>query len=265
MRLCESCSRRHWRAKINKGTGLQIKHANGNLVYICINCGHVQEEDDPVIPISERIGANVLYIDVETSKSVYYNYGARVPSKYLNIENLISEWYMMGWAASYVGSDKVFSQVLLPREAKAGDDSDLVIRLHALMDAAEVIAGHNCDNFDLKRCNTRFKLNGLPSIVGKKTIDTLKLARSKYAFESNRLDYICQRLGIDGKDHIDNQDWINAMNGDGATLEKIHKYNRNDVINGKAVLQELMQVANKKYRWGAKVGCVAQLPTKEKK
>jgi hypothetical protein len=55
------------------------------------------------------------------------------------------------------------------------------------------------------------------------------------------------------------------MNGCGATLEKIHKYNRGDVVNGKAVLAELMQVANKKYRWGAKVGCVAQLPTKEKK
>ena len=265
MELCESCSRRHWRAKINKGTGLQIKHNNGNLVYICINCGHVQEEVNSIIPKSQRVQANILYIDIETSKSKYYSYGEYVKSQHLGIDNLIQEWYMMGWAASYVGSDKVFSQVLLPREAKVCVDSDLVIRLHALMESAEVIAGHNVDGFDLKRCNTRFKLNGLSPIVGKKTIDTLKLARSKYAFEKNTLDYICKRLGIDGKDHITNEDWINAMNGCGKTLEMIHHYNRGDVVNGKAVLEEFMQVANKKFSFGAIVGALADLPMKKKK
>lgn len=83
MRICENCYKRHWRAKINPTTGLQVKHKNGNKVFICIFCGHAQEEEHLFVPPKERIKANILYIDLEISKSVYYNYGAKVPSKYL--------------------------------------------------------------------------------------------------------------------------------------------------------------------------------------
>jgi len=243
MRLCENCYRRHWRAKINKSTGLQVKHNNGNLVYVCIFCGNVQEEDEPVIPIPERIQANILYIDLETSKSLYYNYGAKVPSKYLRCDNLVHEWYMIGWAASYVGSDKVWSQVVSPESARDWNDADIVGRLWELMNAAEIIAGHNVDGFDLKRCNTRFAKHKLPPITGKKTLDTLKIARSKHSFESNTLQFISEWYGFDGKDDITNQDWINAMNGDAKTLQRIEKYNRGDVIHGKQVLEELLPIA----------------------
>jgi hypothetical protein len=251
MRLCENCYRRHWRAKIKKTTGLQVKHNNGNLVYVCVYCGNVQEEDEPVIPIPQRIQANILYIDLETSKSLYYNYGAKVPSKYLQVGNLVKEWYMIGWSASYVGNNNVWSQVVSPESALAWDDSQIVGRPWELINAAEIIAGHNVQGFDIKRCNTRFKKHGLPAITGKKYIDTLKLARSHYALESNTLDYICKWLGINGKDCITNEDWIAAMNGDAKTLQRIEKYNRGDVINGKAVLEEMLPTANKPYRFGA--------------
>ena len=76
MRICENCYRRHWRAKLNKN-GTQVKHNNGNKVFVCVRCGNVQEEDDlPVIPIPQRIQANILYIDTENSTSIYENYGA---------------------------------------------------------------------------------------------------------------------------------------------------------------------------------------------
>ena len=251
MRICENCYRRHWRAKINKSTGLQVKHNNGNLVYICIHCGHVQDEEHEFIPPHKRIEANILYIDLETSKSMYYNYGQRVRSGYLQIDNLVHEWFMLGWAASYMGNDRVWSQIVTPEEAVAWDDSGIVQRLWDLMNATEIIAGHNVDGFDIKRCNTRFARHGLPPILGKKTIDTLKLARSKMAWESKSLGYISQWYGFDGKDNITNQDWIDAMNGNAKTLDKIHKYNRGDVIHGKQVLQELLPIANKKFNFGA--------------
>jgi hypothetical protein len=251
MRLCISCRKRHWRAKINKSTGLQVKHTNGNLVYVCVYCGTLQEEDEPWIPAPERIQANILYIDLETSKSLYYNYGARVPSKYLQCGNLVHEWYMMGWAASFVGNDNVWSQIVTPAQAKEWDDSQIVGRLWDLMNAAEIIAGHNVDGFDLKRCNTRFAKHKLPPITGKKTLDTLKIARSKMALENNTLQYISEWYGFDGKDDINNQDWINAMNGDKKTLARIQTYNQGDVIHGKQVLMELLPIANKKYRFGA--------------
>jgi DNA polymerase elongation subunit (family B) len=251
MRICEKCYRRHWRAKINKSTGLQVKHQNGNLIYICVKCGHVQEEVHEFIPPAERIQANILYIDIETSKDLYYNYGAKVPTKYLRDENLVREWYMMGWAASYVGNDKVWSQIVTPQQAIDWDDGEILQKLWDLMNATEIIAGHNVDRFDFKKINTRFLKHKLPPIVNKKTIDTLKLCKSKLALNHNNLDYVSKWLDLLGKDGITNQDWINAMKGDKKALDRIHKYNRGDVINGKAVLEILLPIASKKFNFGA--------------
>lgn len=251
MRICENCYRRHWRAKINKSTGLQVKHANGNLVYVCIYCGHVQEEEHEFIPPPERIQANILYIDTENSTSIYENYGAKVPTKYLSFHNLVAEWFMLGWAASYVGSDIVWTGFVTPAEAKQRTDAGIAKRLHDLMNAAEIIAGHNVDGFDLKKVNTVFMRHGLAPIVGKKTIDSLKLARSKTSHESNALDYLSRYYGFAGKDEITREDWRNATAGDSATLRKVEKYCRGDVINGKSVLETFLPLANKKFNFGA--------------
>lgn len=251
MRVCGKCYRRHWRAKINKSTGLQIKHKNGNLVYVCIYCGHVQDEEHEFIPPAERIRANILYIDTENSTSIYENYGAKVPSKYLHYGNLVAEWFMLGWSASYVNNDSVWTGFVTPAEAKARTDEGIAKRLHDLMESAEIFAGHNVDGFDIKKINTVFMRHGLSPIVGKKTIDTLKLARSKLSHESNALDYLAQYYGFSGKDEITREDWRNATQGDKKTLDKIEHYCKGDVINGKNLLIKFLPLANKKAVFGA--------------
>lgn len=251
MRICENCYRRHWRAKINKSTGLQIKHTNGNLVYICIFCGHVQEEEHEFVVPEKRIQANILYIDTENSTSVYENYGAKVPSKYLSYQNLVHEWFMLGWCASYVGNDKVWSGFVTRDEAIHRSDAGIAVRLHELMSATEIIAGHNVDSFDFKKVNTVFIRHNLPPITGKKTIDTLKLARSKLNHESNSLDYLSKYHGFLGKEEITRQDWKDATAGKSSTLKKIEKYCKNDVLIGKAILEKLLPLANKKFNFGS--------------
>ncbi len=251
MRICENCYRRHWRAKINKSTGIQVKHTNGNLVYICIFCGHVQEEEHEFVVPEKRIQANILYIDTENSTSVYENYGAKVPSKYLSYQNLVHEWFMLGWCASYVGNDKVWSGFVTRDEAIHRSDAGIAVRLHELMSATEIIAGHNVDSFDLKKINTVFMRHGLTPITGKKTIDTLKLARSKLSHESNSLDYLSQYYGFSGKDEITKQDWRDATAGNSKVLAKVKKYCEGDVINGKNILMTFLPLANKKFNFGA--------------
>ncbi len=250
MRICENCYRRHWRAKINKSTGIQVKHTNGNLVYICIFCGHVQEEEHEFVVPEKRIQANILYIDTENSTSVYENYGAKVPSKYLSYQNLVYEWFMLGWCASYVGNDKVWSGFVTRDEAIHRSDAGIAVRLHELMSATEIIAGHNVDGFDIKKCNTVFMRHGLPPITGKKTIDTLKLAR-KLDHESKSLDYLSQYYGFSGKDEITKQDWKDATAGNSKVLAKVKKYCEGDVINGKNILMTFLPLANKKFNFGA--------------
>lgn len=95
-------------------------------------------------------------------------------------------------------------------------------------------------------------MNGLEPVTGKKTLDTLKIARSKFAFESNKLDYISQKLGLRPKDDIRNKDWIEIVTtGNAKTLAKILKYNKGDVTSGKGVLERLMKYSGKRTDYGA--------------
>jgi len=186
-----------------------------------------------------------------------YNYGLRVPSKYISPDNLDKEYYIICWSASYVGSDKIWSDCVTPKEARDWSDKNILERLRDIMASADIIAGHNVDAYDMKRANTRFLLNGLDPVTteygaSKKTIDTLKIARSKFTFESNRLDYISQRLGFRPKDDITNADWLKIVKtGDSKTLKKVNKYCAGDVDNGKLILQQLMKWSGKKDFYGS--------------
>jgi hypothetical protein len=257
---CEVCTGKKWFSHIDKKTGLQRKHhiktSDGVeydlRIWKCWRCGHVQEEVAPFIPLKYRTSANILYIDLEVSKSQIYNYGLRVPSGYINPDDLVKPCYIICWAASYVGSDVIWSDCVNSKEARKWDDKRILSRLQELMDSADIIAGHNVDRFDLKKSNARFLLNGIEPVTGKKTLDTLKIARSKFAFESNKLDYIAQALGFRPKMDIRNDDWNRIVaTGDEKTLKKVQRYNKGDVREGKRVLDVLMKYSGKRDTWGS--------------
>lgn len=267
MQNCSECFGKRWFAHIDQKTGLQRKHhivtsegATYDIrIWKCWRCGHIQEEVTPFVPMAYRTTANILYIDLEVSKSWVFNYGLRVPSTYLNTEDLYREYFIICWSASYVGQEKVWSDCVTKKEVLdwhkgKSPDARILGRLQELMESADMIAGHNVDRYDVKRANTRFLLNGLEPVTDKKTLDSLKMARSKFTFESNKLDYISQRLGFRGKDDIRNSDWLNIVTtGDEKTLKKVLKYNRGDVTNGKAVLERLMKYSGKRTIYGSRM------------
>jgi len=257
MQNCDECYGKRWYAKIDKKTGLQLQDNDGLLLWRCYRCGHVQTERAvSFIPTYFRTTANILYIDLEVSKSLYWNYGLDVRSGRLNPADTKQKYFIICWAATYNGK-KIWGDSVTPKEVQSWNkgnpnpDERILSQLQGLMQSADIIAGHNVDRYDMKRANTRFLLTGLNPIIGKKTHDTLKIARAKFAFESNRLDDICFDLGLRGKFDVTNKDWLKIVNdGDEKTLEKVYRYNRNDVKEGKAVLDRLMKYSGKKKYYG---------------
>lgn len=260
MQNCTRCTGKRWYVKIDERTGLQKVDKYGRRWWRCWRCDpeHLQLENSPsLLPKIYRTQANILYIDLEVSKSLIYNYGLRVPSKFIHPDNLVKEYFIICWSVSYVGSDKIWSDCVTTKEAVAGEDKNILQRLRDLMNGSDLVAGHNVASYDLKRANTRFLLNGIEPVSSedgseKKTMDTLKIARSKFSFESNTLDYISQRLGFRPKDNITNDDWLKIVKtGDRETLKKVNVYCQGDVINGKNVLQSLMKYSGKKEYFGS--------------
>lgn len=92
-------------------------------------------------------------------------------------------------------------------------------------------AMHNCDAFDVKQVNTQLLINGQPPIAWPKTEDTLKMARSKFYFASNKLDYLGKILVGEGKNPMCMDDWVQIIRHNSqAHLEKMAKYCMQDTL-----------------------------------
>jgi DNA polymerase III epsilon subunit-like protein len=110
--------------------------------------------------------------------------------------------------------------------------------LWSLLDSSDYVIGHNVDGFDVKKVNNRFIILGMDLPYQYKTVDTLKLSRKYFPFESNGLDYIAVKLGGRPKLHIDFDDWRRVIEtGDVKTLAKVSRYCNGDVREGVGIWQ----------------------------
>lgn len=155
--------------------------------------------------------------------------------RYFNPNDIVRDWTMLGAAWLDLDSDKPGVCSVSPD--KPLDDYGVVKKLHQVLSEADCLIGHNSDNFDLKKFNTRALLYDLPPLSPKIKIDTLKLARKHFAFTSNKLAYIAKELKVDCKD--ESPDWNKCIEGDAKELRYMRKYNKQDVIVTKQVYLKL--------------------------
>lgn len=174
--------------------------------------------------------ARVLMLDIETAPSLGY-----VWAKYdTTVIDFKSDWYLLSFGYKWYEHDKKVTTVGLNNGPKykpgSEDDKWLTQQLWDLMDEADIIVAHNGDRFDIKKITTRFLLHGMNPTTPFKTVDTLKIARAKFAFDSNKLDDLARYLGIGRKlPHTGFLLWKGVMAGDKTAWKTMHKYNGHDV------------------------------------
>lgn len=172
----------------------------------------------------------ILLIDIETAPNLGYIWG-----KYeQNVIDYKNEWYLLSFCAKWLGEKKMFAYKLndfnLFKKDKQ-NDLELVKKLWNLLDEADIIIGHNSDEFDIKKSNARFLFHGLNPPEPYKTIDTKKIAKKYFNFNSNKLDDLGRYLGIGRKmEHEGFSLWLKCMNGDKCAWDRMIKYNKQDVV-----------------------------------
>ena len=67
-----------------------------------------------------------------------------------------------------------------------------------MFDEADVVIAHNGDKFDMRKANARFGHYEPPMPV--QQVDTLKVARKYFKFESNKLGDLGEHLGLGNKE-----------------------------------------------------------------
>ena len=172
----------------------------------------------------------ILYYDIETAPNLAYVWGQYQQDV---IEHQ-REWYMLCVSYKWEGQKrtKVCSLIDFP-ETYAKDfenDVHVVSKLWELIDEADIVIAHNGDKFDMRKANARFVKHGLgpPSPVA--SVDTLKVARKYFMFNSNRLNHVGKHLGLGEKVQTGGfQLWAGCMRGDMKSWKRMIKYARQDV------------------------------------
>jgi DNA polymerase elongation subunit (family B) len=173
----------------------------------------------------------ILLFDLENSPSLGYFYDRYADNP---IVATVEEWFLLSFAFKWLGEKEthVYGLPDFPRyKEDKKDDEQLVRKLHEVLTSADVLIAHNLDNFDLKKANARFLVHGLEPIPYGKNIDTLKIARQKFKFNSNKLDDLGKILGVGRKlAHTGIHLWLACIKGEKKAWKEMKAYNAQDVV-----------------------------------
>ncbi len=173
--------------------------------------------------------AKIVFIDIETAPSLGWVWGKWEQ----DVIDFKQDWYLLSFAYKVEGEREVHVLGLNDYPGYQRDkenDKALAKDLWRVLNDADIIIAHNGDKFDIKKANTRFISHGFPPPSPYRTIDTLKIARCAFRFDSNKLDDLGRYLGIGRKlpntgFHL----WQGCMTGDLDSWKMMKRYNGQDV------------------------------------
>lgn len=176
----------------------------------------------------------ILFWDIETSHNLIASFSLYDDN--VSYNNIISERFIICGAWKWAGEKKTDSIGI----EKPWDDLEVVRKLRDVISEADLLVHHNGDKFDLRHLNSRLIFHGLPPVSRVPTVDTLKVARKEFYFNSNRLDYLGKFLKVGGK--INNKPglWLDTINGDTRAVIEMMRYNKNDVVLLENVYNKLL-------------------------
>jgi DNA polymerase elongation subunit (family B) len=190
-------------------------------------------------PSVEARQPKILLLDIETAPILGYAWGIRE----VDLIHVIEPTYILCYAYKWLDKPTVHTRALCDfRGYKRNRKSDkaLVQSLWDILDEADVVIAHNGDAFDIKKINSRFAVHGLAPPTPYKSIDTLKISRAAFKFDSNKLDNIGRYLEVGNKlPHTGVHLWLGCMNGDRASWKMMKDYNAQDVRLLEAVYEQL--------------------------
>jgi hypothetical protein len=182
-------------------------------------------------PIEENLkiqdNLKILYYDVEISPTQALVWGRFKQN--ISSSQIVSHWYVLtqSWAWS---NGEITGSRLTHQEALDEDDEGLITQIWNLLDEADVVIGHNLRRFDIKKINARFAYYGFPAPSPYKIIDTLEIAKVRFGFPSNKLNDLCEYLGIGVKADVGGMEtWAKAIKGCDEALDHMLEYNHQDI------------------------------------
>lgn len=184
----------------------------------------------------------IVLWDIETTHNIVATFRLW-GEEYIPHENVLQERYVVCACWKVLGEKQVHSVAttddLKRFKANPHDDRHVVETLHKVASEADVLVAHNGDAYDVKFLKGRAIAHGLAPLPPLNTIDTKKVAKARFLFNSNRLDYLGRYLGVGQKSHTSPGLWLRVIQGDARAVKEMVAYNKQDVLLLEAVFNKL--------------------------
>ena len=176
--------------------------------------------------------AKILLFDVETSPNlgwVWAKYEQDVIGDFVRERQIISvAWKWLGESKVHVIALPMFGEYKKNRHS----NKELITAFHKIISQADIVIGHNVCAFDDRMVNTDIIFHGLTPPPPHKCIDTLKIAKKHFRFNSNKLNDLGAFLKCGKKlDTGGFKLWTGCIvDGDPKAWKRMMAYNKKDVI-----------------------------------
>ena len=165
----------------------------------------------------------ILYLDIETAPHKVYAWG--LFNQNVSINQIVEAGYTLCYAAKWHDKGRVMFDSIHQTEPK-----QFIEGVWELLNEADAVVHYNGEKFDIPTLNKEFLLHDLVPPDPYHQIDLYRVVRKRFKFASNKLDYICQALGIGAKvEHMGMDLWNKCMQGDNKAWKLMERYNKQDV------------------------------------
>lgn len=163
----------------------------------------------------------ILLFDIETFPNIGYTWGKWEQ----NVIKFVKDWELASFAYKWLGESKI---TCLSR--RKNTEKSLVKSLYKLFNEADILVAHNGDSFDIKKAKAKFIKFKLDPSALTRSVDTKKIAKSQFAFNSNSLNDLGEYLDLGKKINTGGFElWEGCMANETASWKKMEKYNIQDV------------------------------------
>lgn len=170
----------------------------------------------------------ILLLDIETLPNKGTFWDCKINGGYLSSDNIIEERSMICASTKWVGVPGMRTYQISAQDPR--NDLAVVQSVQEEINEADAVVAHNGDNFDLPWVRTRGIYHKLVPQAPAIQIDTRKIAKRVFNFNSNRLVYLAEFLKLGKKIKTEFELWKDVDAGDEKALTKMVRYNRRDVV-----------------------------------
>jgi hypothetical protein len=192
-----------------------------------------------------RSSPKVLVFDIETAPILAHVWGLWENNVGLN--QIQSDWHVLSWSAKWL--DDAPEKVMYQDQRGMKDitnDSDLIRGIWDLLDEADIVITQNGKKFDVKKLNARFILSGFPPPSSFRHIDTQEIAKRHFAFTSNKLAYMTDKLCTKYKKLTSHgkfqghELWTECLKDNLEAWKEMELYNKYDVLSLEELYHKLI-------------------------